>query len=110
MAKKPVKSDSTDKPSTAKSPKNKTLKKVVEDNQTGARKAILEDLFYDFNRSRAQVFSMNFFRGLFFGLGSALGATLLVAIAIWLLGQFGNIFPPIADFINGIVDAMKQRQ
>ncbi len=108
MAKKPTKSKVTDKSTASKSLKDKIAKKVVSDSQTGARKAILEDLFYDFNRSRAQVFSMNFFRGLFFGLGSALGATLLVAIAIWLLGEFGNIFPPIADFINGIIDAMQQ--
>ena len=93
---------------TKKAPKNKVVKKVVQDNQNGARRAILEDLFYDFNRSKAQVFRMNFFRGLFFGLGSALGATLLVAVSIWILGEFGNIFPPLADFINNLIDAMQK--
>lgn len=95
---------------TKKAPKNKVVKKVVQDNQNGARRAILEDLFYDFNRSKAQVFRMNFFRGLFFGLGSALGATLLVAVSIWILGEFGNIFPPLADFINNLIDAMQKRR
>ena len=83
---------------------------VVQANEQGARQTILEDLFYDFHRSRKQVYLMNFIRGLFFGLGSALGATLLVAVAIWLLGQFGDIFPPIADFINGIIEAMQRRR
>ena len=95
---------------TKKAPKNKVVKKVVQDNQNGARRAILEDLFYDFNRSKAQVFRMNFFRGLFFGLGSTLGATLLVAVSIWILGEFGNIFPPLADFINNLIDAMQKRR
>ena len=95
---------------TKKAPKNKVVKKVVQDNQNGARRAILEDLFYDFNRSKAQVFRMNFFRGLFFGLGSALGATLLVAVSICILGEFGNIFPQLADFINNLIDAMQKRR
>ena len=95
---------------TEKVPKSKVVKKVVQDNQSGARRAVLEDLFYDFNRSRAQIFSMNFFRGIFFGFGSALGATLLVAITMWLLGQFGYVFPPLADFINNLIDATKNRQ
>ena len=90
------------------------VKKLADDvtqaNEQGARQAILEDLFYDFHRSRRQVYWMNFIRGLFFGLGSALGATLLVAITIWLLGQFGDIFSPIFDFINGIIEAMQRRR
>ena len=86
----------------------KVTEKIKRDNERGARQAILEDLFYDFHKSRKQVFLMNFLRGIFFGLGSALGATLLVAILIWVLGQFGNVFPPIADFVNGIIDAMNR--
>ena len=95
---------------TAKRTVKKVTDQVVQANEQGARQAILEDLFYDFHRSRRQVYLMNFIRGLFFGLGSALGATLLVAVAIWLLGQFGDIFPPIADFINGIIEAMQRRR
>ena len=88
----------------------KVARQMAEQNELGARRAILEDLFYDFHRSRKQVYLMNFFRGMFFGFGSVLGATLLVAILVWLLGQFGDIFPPIADFINGIIEAMQRRR
>ena len=84
--------------------------RVKKDNESGARVAIIEDLFYDLNRSRSQVYAMNFFRGLFFGFGSVLGATLLVAILVWLLGQFGDIFPPLADFINNLIDTMQRRR
>lgn len=92
----------------AEEPSKKIADQVIQLNENGARQAILEDLFYDFHKSRKQVFLMNFLRGIFFGLGSALGATLLVAVLIWVLGQFGNVFPPIADFVNGIIDAMNR--
>lgn len=88
----------------------KVVKKVANDSEAGARKKIFEELFYDFHRSRGQVYTMNFVRGLFFGFGSVLGATLLVAVAVWLLGQFGNIFPPLADFLNNLIDAMQRQQ
>jgi hypothetical protein len=94
----------------AKEPEQKIVDKVKQGNENGARRAILEDLFYDFHRSRRQVYWMNFIRGLFFGLGSVLGATLLVAVAIWLLGKFGAIFPALADFINNLIDMMQQRR
>lgn len=89
---------------------NRVVDRVKEDNERGSRVAIIEDLFYDFHRSRSQVYSMNFFRGLFFGFGSVLGATLLVAVLIWLLGQFGDIFPPLADFVNNLIDTMQRRR
>ena len=59
----------------------RATKKVIRDNENGARQAILEDLFYDFHRSRRQVYGMNFWRGIFFGFGSVLGATLSVRVA-----------------------------
>ena len=89
---------------------NKLARKIVRDNENGARQAILEDLFFDFHRSRRQVYWMNFIRGIFFGIGSALGATLLITLLAWLLGQFADIFPPLADFINHLIETMQHRQ
>lgn len=51
---------------------------------------------------------MNFVRGIFFGFGSVLGGTVLITLLAWLLGQFVNVFPPLGDFVNGVIDAMKQ--
>jgi hypothetical protein len=64
----------------------KAIEGVKKGNERGARVNILEDLFYDFNRSRAQVYKMNFFRGIFFGLGSVIGGTVVVALMLWALG------------------------
>lgn len=86
---------------------NKVQRKVRDDNERGAREAVLEELFNDFNRSRFTIYKFNFFRGIFFGLGSVLGATVVLAIVIWLLNLTGNLIPGIADFLNQIVEVMQ---
>lgn len=69
----------------------KVVNKVKEDNERGAREDFLENLFHDFHRNRAQVYQMNFVRGIFFGLGSVLGGTVLIALLAWILSLFVNI-------------------
>lgn len=76
-------------------------KKLTEKSQTSARKRLVEELFYDFNRSRAQVYMINFVRGIFFGLGSVLGGTLVVAILVWAMSFFVDL-PAIGDSIESI--------
>jgi len=88
----------------------KVKHKVEKEAELGARRAVLEDLFYDFHKSRAQVYKMNFFRGLFFGLGSVLGATIVVAFVIWLLSLLADIPGGFGDFIQYIVDTVQQSQ
>jgi hypothetical protein len=79
----------------------KVAKKVKQNNENGSRVSIIEDLFYDFNRSKAEVYKMNFVRGIFFGLGSVLGGTVIVALAIWILSlfvQLPGVGQPIEQF------------
>lgn len=84
-------------------------RQIKQTNETDARKAILEDLFYDFHRSRAEVYKMNFIRGIFFGLGSVLGGTILVALFVWLLNAIGLLVPGLADFIDSVIKVMNAR-
>lgn len=91
-------------------PTNKLVEQMTGAGEKGARRAVIEDLFYDFHTSRSQVYVINFVRGLFFGLGSVIGATILIALIIWFLGLFGDIFPPLADFLNNLIDTMESRQ
>lgn len=88
----------------------RATRKVIRDNENGARQAILEDLFYDFHRSRRQVYGMNFWRGIFFGFGSMLSATLSVTILVWVLGHLVDVFPPLADFFNTLINTMQSRR
>jgi hypothetical protein len=71
-------------------------------NERGARQSILEDLFYDFNRSRAQVYKMNFFRGIFLGAGTVIGGTVVIALLVWLLSLLGHVIPPLGDFFDSL--------
>lgn len=88
---------------------NKLISKVKNDNENGARKALLEELFYDFHSSRAQVYKTNFFRGLFFGVGSVIGATVVVALIIWILSSLVDLPGGVGDFIQYVVDTVKSR-
>lgn len=75
---------------------------MQENNERGARQSVLEDLFYDFNRSRAQIYKMNFVRGILFGAGSVIGGTVVIALIVWILSLLGNVIPPLGDFFDGI--------
>ena len=87
----------------------KLAKKIHKDNENGSRVAVLEDLFYDFNRKRSDVYKMNFVRGIFFGLGSALGGTVILAIAVWLLSLFVDL-PGIGQSVQEFQDTLKNTQ
>lgn len=43
------------------------------------RKAFLEEMFNDIYSERRRIYGVNFFRGLFFGLGTFLGGTVVVS-------------------------------
>lgn len=85
------------------------INKIKTDNEVGARRAILEDLFYDFHKSRKQVYGMNFVRGLFFGVGSVIGGTLVIGLLIWLLSLLVDLPGGVGDFIQFIVDTVQER-
>lgn len=82
---------------------------ITERSERAARRKIIEELFYDFYRSRHQVYWVNFVRGLCLGLGTIIGGTVIVAFLIWLLGQIAIWFPGIGEYIRQIIDAIKSR-
>ena len=87
---------------------NKLKRRVRNDNERGARESVLEDLFNDFNRNRFTIYKFNFFRGIFFGLGSVLGGTVVLALLIALLNLTGHLVPGIASFLNQIIEVMQR--
>lgn len=87
---------------------HKIQQKTKKDNEVGARRAILEDLFYDFHRSRREVYMMNLVRGIFFGVGSVLGGTIVIALLIGLLSLLTDIPGGFGDFVKYVVDIVQQ--
>ena len=67
-----------------------------------AHEAMLEEAYNDLYRNRKRIYQVNFFRGIFFGAGSALGGTIVIALIVWLLSLFVN-FPLIGEYFK---DAM----
>ncbi len=86
----------------------KAAHKVKRENELGARRAVLEDLFYDFHKSRRQVYAMNFFRGIFFGVGSILGGTVVIALIVGLLSLLTDIPGGVGDFIKFVVNTVQE--
>jgi hypothetical protein len=84
----------------------KAVERVKSDNERGARFSLIEDLFYDFHRSRVQIYWMNFVRGIFFGLGSVLGGTVLIALIVWLL-SFAVDWPWVGDMVEQVQDSLQ---
>jgi hypothetical protein len=78
------------------------LKKAAHDERMNARRAVIEELFNDFYDDRRNIYKMNFVRGLFFGFGSVLGATVVVGLVVWGLSLFVDI--------PGVGDTFKQAQ
>lgn len=88
----------------------KALKGIQAENENGARRAVLEDLFYDFHKSRRQVYWVNFIRGVFFGVGSIVGGTLVLAFVLWLLSLLVDLPGGVGDFIQYIVNTVQSQQ
>ena len=86
----------------------KALKKLKDDNERGARADLLEELFNDLHRRRTEVYKMNFVRGVFFGLGSVIGGTVIIALAVWILSFFINL-PGIGQPIEQIQQSLQKR-
>lgn len=90
-----------------KKAKKNPAKAYVRGEQIGARRALLEELFNDLYNDRRNIYVMNFVRGIFFGLGTFLGGTIVVALVVWLLSFFVNV-PGIGDKVQEAQDSLQQ--
>lgn len=89
---------------------DKVVNRIKSDNERGARTNLIEELFNDFNRSKSQVFWMNFQRGILFGVGSVIGGALAIALLGFILSLFVDLPGGVGDFVQRVVDAMNQRR
>ena len=52
---------------------------------------------------------MNFVRGIFFGVGSVLGGTVVIAMIIWVLSLLVDLPGGIGEFVRYVVDIVQKR-
>jgi hypothetical protein len=84
------------------------VNKFSDDQTKGSFEAILEEIFHDFYRQRRRVYFFNFIRGIFFGAGSALGGTIILAVIIWILSFFVN-FPVIGEYLRSLEQTVQHQ-
>lgn len=85
------------------SKKTSTWQKLTRSQDTAAKRTLLEETFQDMYGRRWRIYQVNFVRGLFFGLGSVLGGTILLALLVWVLSAVGALVPFLSDFIREIL-------
>lgn len=57
--------------------------------------------------SKRRLFVFNTLRGLFFGLGSAIGATVVLVLLAWTLNAFSEV-PLIGDLFESVSDTVEE--
>lgn len=86
--------------------KSGVIQSVTDANVKDAPRAVLEDLFEDYFTHRYRIYKLNFIKGIFLGLGSVIGGTIMVALLIWVLSFF-NQLPFIGDFVNTVTNSIQ---
>ena len=81
-------------------------KKLAKKDLT-AEEQVLEDLFYDLYRNRGRVYRTNFFRGIFFGLGTFIGGTVVVAIVVFILTWLSSLLPHNVTIIDWLLQTLR---
>ncbi|NCU38775.1 hypothetical protein EOL96_07040 [Candidatus Saccharibacteria bacterium] len=79
-------------------------------SEENSRKMILQELFNDFNKNRFQIYKLNLVRGIFFGFGSVLGGTVVIAILIWILSAVSSFIPPLSDFVEALNNVLQSSE
>lgn len=83
-----------------KRPKNKT----TDYEQLGR---MIEQVFEHNYANRRRLYVLSFFKGVFVGLGSVVGATIVVAVIVWVLGLFSGV-PVINIFTENVRDTVQR--
>ena len=60
-------------------------------DEVGAKKAVLEEVFNDMYSERRKIYKVNFVRGITFGAGSAVGGTIVLGLAVWIFSLFVHV-------------------
>ncbi|MBQ3409899.1 hypothetical protein IJG66_00875 [Candidatus Saccharibacteria bacterium] len=91
----------------SKSKLRELREKRLNNQEISAEEAVLEDLFYDLYRNRGSIYKVNFCRGIFFGLGTFIGGTIVIALIVLILSWLMNIVPDnFHDFFQWIINTL----
>jgi hypothetical protein len=81
---------------------------LTKDEAKAASKA-LEVLFTTEYVSKTELYKANFIRGIFFSIGTVIGAAFIVTLLLWLLSAFERV-PLIAPVVDNIQNSIQSTQ
>lgn len=81
--------------------------KRMSKQEVESKKAVLNELFNDMYDNRQNIYKVNFVRGIFFGLGSVIGGTVVVAVVVWALSFFVNV-PVLGELFETTQQSIEQ--
>ena len=67
-----------------------------------------DNLLLEVYGRKRKLLKLSFWQGVFFGLGSAIGGTLVLALLIWILARVVDWFPILGDLVNKIIEHTAQ--
>lgn len=82
----------------------------VKQNKIDSAEAVraLEYLFAAGYVDKKRLYFANFMRGIFFSLGSIVGATLIITLLLWLLSLIGNV-PFLSEVARNVRDTIQAK-
>lgn len=83
--------------------KKGVVQQFKDDQIKYAPQAFLEDLYENYYGKRREIYMMNLVRGIFFGFGSVIGGTIVVALLLWILSALEFV-----PFVDGLVDGAQK--
>ncbi|MDR0591200.1 MAG: DUF5665 domain-containing protein [Candidatus Nomurabacteria bacterium] len=84
-------------------------KQKPETKPNPAEQEVVRDLLENYYTNRRRVYKQNFIRGVFFGMGTFVGGTIVVALVIWLLSVFTDIPGGVGDFVKAVIDTINRK-
>lgn len=98
---------STKQPSLAVT--NEQLDARIAQQINKAQRQFTDKLLLEAYGRKRKLLKLSFWQGVTFGLGSAIGGTLVLALLIWLLARVVDWFPILGDLINKIIEHTARR-
>jgi len=85
--------------------KSASEQKAADQQKLGA---MIESMYDAVNPNRVVLYRTAFFKGIIGGLGGIVGATVGIAVLIWLLSLFGQV-PLIGHFVDSVKHTLQSR-